>query len=331
MIDKSTIREILERISERSVLVIGDIIADEYIFGNTYRLSREAPIPIIRFQSSEIKPGGAGNVAMNIAAMGGRCTIVGITGTDSYSTELLNIFKRNSIDSGGVVRDDIQTIVKTRVLAGDINTSMQQIFRLDRGISENYSSKAYNFVKEYILENFRRYDAIAISDYGEGLFSDHFLRWLLKTTRGMKVIADSRFKFRLFKGCFALTPNINEISQIYGKYIQDSNELRAAALKLKRITRSRSILLKQGRNGLSILNENLKITTFPPFGNVEVADVTGAGDTVLAAFTLAVSAGIPVNKAAFFANIAGGMKVQKRGTVPVSKRDILRGMNGRKV
>ena len=331
MIEKAEVRDILSRIFKRRVLVIGDIIADEYIFGNTYRLSREAPIPIIRFQSSEIKPGGAGNVAMNIAAMGGECSIAGITGRDSYSSELLNIFKRSSINCEGVFRDEVQTIIKTRVLAGDINTSMQQIFRLDRGINGSYSRKAYRYIKDFILLNLQKYDAIAISDYGEGLFSEGFIRWLLRVTDGIKVIADSRFRFRLFKGCFALTPNINEISQIYGKFVKEEVDIRKAALKLKRLTKARNILLKQGRNGLSILSEDLKMTYYPPFGNVEVADVTGAGDTVLAAFTLAVSAGISVKRAALFANIAGGIKVQKRGTVPVSNRDILRGINGRKV
>ncbi len=331
MVDKKDILSILKKISGRRILVVGDIIADEYIFGNTYRLSREAPIPIIRFQSSEIKPGGAGNVAMNVAAMGGSVSIAGILGNDPYGRELLNIFKRNSVSTEMLCTNSLRTIIKTRVLAGDINTAMQQIFRLDRGISGGYPEDVYTFLKNRIKGQIRNFDAVVLSDYGEGLFSEEFIRWILKTASGMKVIADSRFSFKSYRKVTALTPNMNEISQIYGRYIQTDEELRKAALKLRKITGARYVLLKKGRNGIAILKENAKLTSFSAFGNTEVADVTGAGDTVLAAFSLAISAGIRPEKAACLANIAGGIKVQKRGTVPVNSTDILRAVNGKKV
>ncbi len=329
--EKSEIANILKRISGRKILVVGDIIADEYIFGNAYRLSREAPIPIIRFMNSEIRPGGAGNVAMNIASMGGSATLVGVVGKDIYAKTLLNIFEKSSIETGYILKEDTQTIIKTRVLAGDINTSLQQIFRLDRGIQNLYSSKIYERLKEIVAINIDKYDAICISDYGEGLFSNEFIRHLKRIIRGSKTVVDSRFNLLQFKNCMAMTPNINEISQIYGRYTRTQDEILSAAKKIKRNTGSRYILVKQGSKGLSVLKDNHKFISFPPFGNTEVTDVTGAGDTVLAAFSLALSADIPVEKAAMFANITGGIKVQKRGTVPVLAGDILRAINGKKI
>lgn len=331
MVDKKSIKSILKQINGKKILVIGDIIADEYIFGNTYRLSREAPIPIIRFLSSEIKPGGAGNVAMNISAMGGKVSLAGIIGRDTYGKSLLETFKKNSVSIELIYTTDIQTVTKTRVLAGDVNTATQQIFRMDKGINTEYPQSSYKFLKNRINEALNRFDAVVLSDYGEGLFSNEFIRWVLRTTRGMKVVADSRFNFKRFKKITALTPNINEISHIYGKYIKTDEELEKAAKKLIRLTGVKYILLKKGKNGISILNSNKGMSSFPPFGNTEVADVTGAGDTVLAAFSLAISAGIPPKMAAQFANIAGGLKVQKRGTVPVSRDEIYKAINGKKI
>lgn len=331
VIEKEEIRHILTRIRGKKILVIGDIIVDEYIFGNAYRLSREAPIPIIRFISSEIRPGGAGNVAMNIASMGGSATLIGVLGKDVYAKELLNIFAKAKIETGYILSDDAQTVTKTRVLAGDINTSPQQILRLDRGIQNSYRPRIYKRLEEIISVNIDKYDAICISDYGEGLFNDGLIRQIRRISKGVKVLVDSRFNFIKFRGCLALTPNINEISQIYGRYTKSREEIISAAKKIKKITGSRYILIKQGSSGLSLLKENQRLISFAPFGNTEVADVTGAGDTVLAAFSLALSANISVTKAAGFANITGGIKVQKRGTSPVVVDDIIKAINGKKI
>lgn len=331
MVDKKTIEWIIKKISGKKILVIGDIIADEYITGNTYRLSREAPIPIIRFQSSEIKPGGAGNVAMNIAALGGKATIAGVVGNDPYGEELKNTFNRNSISTEFLLVDNVQTIIKTRVLAGDRNTTMQQIFRLDRGINKSYSSEIFSKLRELINSNYKRFDAIVLSDYGEGLFTDNFIKWILRFSPYKKIIADSRFGFKKFKHITALTPNINEISHIYGKYVENMDELIKAMKKMKRLTSVKHILLKRGKDGISILSDNDRLISYPAFGNTEVADVTGAGDTALAAFSLALSSNISAERSAIFANIAGGIKVLKRGTVPVSKEEILRAINGKKI
>lgn len=331
VIEREEIRHILTRINGKKILIIGDIIADEYIFGNAYRLSREAPIPIIRFISSEIRPGGAGNVAMNIVSMGGSATLIGVLGKDIYAKELLNIFAKAKIETGYILSDDTQTVIKTRVMAGDVNTSLQQILRLDRGIQNIYQPRIYKRFQEIISANIDKYDAICISDYGEGLFDDGFIRWIRRISKRTKVFVDSRFNFIKFRGCLALTPNINEISQIYGRYTKSREEIISAAKKIKKITDSRYILIKQGSSGLSLLKENQRFISFAPFGNTEVADVTGAGDTVLAAFSLAMSANIPVTKAAGFANITGGIKVQKRGTSPVLVDDIIKAINGKKI
>ncbi|MCX7943647.1 MAG: bifunctional ADP-heptose synthase [Deltaproteobacteria bacterium] len=331
MVIKNVIQSILNHINGQKLLVIGDIIADEYIFGNTYRLSREAPIPIIRYKSSEVKPGGAGNVAMNIASLGGKVSLVGVIGIDSYGTELIKIFQSNSVSTDLILTANIQTVIKTRVLAGDINTAMQQIFRLDKGINNDYPPNIYMSIKENISKAINLFDTIVLSDYGEGLFTKDFIRWILKIASRKKVIVDSRFNFKSFKNITALTPNINEISQFYGRFVQTDRELEKATKRLKKHTNAKYILLKKGREGIAILGDNNKYLSYPAFGNIEVADVTGAGDTVLAAFALALSAGIQSEKAAQFANIAGGIKVQKRGTVPVSRDEIIRVINGKKI
>lgn len=331
MVEKNRIRDILKRISKKKILVIGDIIADEYIYGHTYRLSREAPIPIVRFQSSEIRPGGAGNVAVNISAMGGEAIVAGVVGDDAYAKEIINIFRRHSVSPDAVVINRGPSIIKTRVLAGDVNSSMQQIFRLDRGINCAYPQRLYRSLKEEIIRHLSRCDAVVLSDYGEGLFAEGFIKWVLKVIKNKPVIADSRFNIKRYKRITALTPNLNELSMFFGRFIQKDSDFEQALKRLKRFTGARYILLKRGRSGITVMGEDGSIESFSAFGNTEVADVTGAGDTVLAAFSLALASGIGVIEAARFANIAGGIKVQKRGTVPVSREDILRAVNGRKV
>ena len=320
--------KLLDAFAGRRVAVIGDLIADEFIFGRVTRVSREAPVLILQYDSTEILPGGAGNAANNAAALGARARLVGVLGRDHAGKRLLSGCK--GIDGKGIIRPSgYQTPVKTRILAGGVHSAKQQIVRIDRVVSTEYDQKTVSAFARSAMKTAADCDAILLSDYGTGLVTPALAAALSKQAaartrrRPVPIVLDSRYNLLRYRGLTACTPNESEVEQLLDVRIGDNNRVleRAGRALLKR-TRMQAVLITRGSRGMALFEPGRPTVHIPIFGSDEVTDVTGAGDTVIAAMTLAIAAGGSFYEAAHLANYAGGLVVMKRGTATVSPAEL---------
>ena len=320
---------LIDGFSSRRVLVVGDIIADEFIYGEVARVSREAPVLILKYDATQMVAGGAGNAANNVAALGGRARLVGVVGADPEGRRLLSSFHRG-VDRASVVRArGYRTPVKTRILAGGVHSTKQQIVRIDREAGWPLSgavSRAFAAKLRPVLE---ACDAVLLSDYGSGLvtpaLADVVRRGLERRTRRrpVPVLVDSRYRLLDYRGFTTCTPNESEVEQLVGIRVNDdADALEQAGRLLRRRTRMGAVLVTRGGRGMALFEPRQTTVHIPIFGSDEVADVTGAGDTVIATFGLALAAGASFYEAARLANYAGGLVVMKRGTATVSAAEL---------
>jgi rfaE bifunctional protein kinase chain/domain len=321
---------LIRSFSGKKVVIVGDMVADEFVYGRTNRLSREAPVPIVMYEYSRILLGGAANVVNNVLAMGGNAVPVGVVGYDDSGRQVAALFNQAGADSSFLVRDRTRpTVTKTRILAGDMSTVTQQMLRLDRGNHGDLHGKLRKGVLDAFEAAVRGADCVIFSDYGEGVLCDHVRDEMLTHVRkkGLVVTADSRFKIHAYSRVHAVTPNLPEISQFAKRRIETEVDIAAAAASLQRKTGCRGVLVKRGSKGMAVYRRNRDMVVIPPYGSMEVADVTGAGDTVIAAFSLSLCCGADMADAARVANLAGGIKVTKRGTATVSSSELLRSID----
>lgn len=321
---------LIDGFSSRRVLVVGDLIADEFIYGEVSRVSREAPVLILKYDTTAIVAGGAGNAANNVAALGGRAILAGMSGTDPQGRRLLASFDRG-VNRQLVVRArQYLTPVKTRILAGGIHSAKQQVVRIDRETSWPVSEAVSRAFAAKLKPALGECDAVLLSDYGSGLITPALAaaiqRGLARRTRRRRVpvLVDSRFRLLDYRGLTTCTPNESEVEQVLGIRIDDDLEAleRAGRLLLRR-TATEALLITRGSRGMALFQRRQATIHIPIFGSDEVADVTGAGDTVNATFGLALAAGASFYEAARLANYAGGIVVMKRGTATVSARELI--------
>ena len=323
--------DLLDAFSTLRVAVVGDLIADEFIYGRVSRVSREAPVLILQYGSTEILPGGAGNAASNIAALGGRAHLVAFVGKDEAGKRLRGGLRH--VDTKGLLRPSgYCTPVKTRILAGGVHTTKQQIVRIDRVVSADYDAKSRAALARAALDAASECDAILMSDYGTGLVTPELAAALAKKVaadrRRVPILIDSRYDLLRYRGLTASTPNESEVEQVLGVKIGDDlRVLEGAGRALLKRTRMSAVLITRGSRGMALFEAGQPAIHLPIYGSDEVADVTGAGDTVIATVTLAIAAGATFHEAARLANYAGGLVVMKRGTATVS-RDELRAVMG---
>ena len=318
----------------RRVVVLGDIIADEYLFGSTHRISREAPVLILKHRNRELRLGGGGNAANNIRDLGGEVRIIGILGEDASGEEVLELSRSRGIDTTGVLQlPDMDTTVKTRVLAGQSNTTMQQVIRIDRDWEGKLSSKVTAHLIDRLNDMAKEADAVLISDYGLGVVHSKVVEAVNALARdraardgGLPVVVDSRFGLRGFRGITAATPNEAEMREVIGQVgkedLEDETLYREVAAVRKR-QEFGGLLLTRGKNGMVLFEGENPPQSLRVFGGDDVADVTGAGDTVIGIFSLSLAAGAGMWESAQLANIAGGLVVMKRGTATVTRRELL--------
>lgn len=305
--------------------LLGDLVVDEFIHGEIARVSREAPVLILEYQSSLYAPGGGANAAANLRALGARVRVFGRVGRDEPGRRLLELFEAHRIDRTGIVRDPAyQTPVKTRILAGGAHTSKQQIVRVDRGVTGQPLSRSVGAeILARLRRPARRLRALLVADYGFGAASPAMCAAVKR--RPPIVTLDSRFRVLAFRGITAATPNVAEVEQALGRRIRDDDPagLARAGEQLRRTLGAAAAVITRGSRGMSLFERGTRPLHIPAFGGDEVADVTGAGDTVISAFTLALAAGGTFPQATYLANIAGGLVVMKRGTATVSGEEIL--------
>jgi rfaE bifunctional protein kinase chain/domain len=320
---------LIDGFSNRRILVVGDLIADEFIYGQVTRISREAPVLILKYDATEVVPGGAGNAANNVASLGGSVRVVGAVGDDAEGRRLLSSFHPN-VERTRVARvSDYRTPVKTRILAGGVHSAKQQVVRIDRESGWPVSAAIAARVASSALAALGECDAVLLSDYGSGLVAPavavaiHRALSARGRRRPVPVLVDSRYALLGYRRLTACAPNEAELEQALGVRINDDPEVleRSGREVLKR-TGMQAVLVTRGSRGMALFQPRRETVHIPIFGTDEIADVTGAGDTVMAALVLALAAGASFYEAAKLANYAGGLVVMKRGTATVSAGEI---------
>ncbi len=321
--------ELIEGAVQRQVAVIGDVIADEFIAGQPSRVSREAPVLILRHDGTRVLPGGAGNAAANVAALGGQVRLVGLVGTGAMDRQLVRSLPKGVGRSGLVRVPGHHVPVKTRVLAGGLHSTQQQIVRIDREQSIPTDAAMKSAFDRAVRQALAGCDAVLISDYGSGLVTPPLVATIKrilarsKRRRPVPVVLDSRFDLLRYRGLTACTPNEAEVEQALGLTIgDDAAQLERAGRTLLRRLRPKGLVLTRGSRGMAVFVPGQRTAHIPVFGTDEVADVTGAGDTVIATITLALAAGASLYEAARLANYGGGLVVMKRGTATVSSDEL---------
>jgi len=326
---KERLLALVDGFSNKRVLVVGDIVADEFIYGEVARVSREAPVLILKYDATEMLAGGAGNAVNNVAALGGRARIAGVVGADAEGARLLRAFQRG-VDRSRVLRvRDYRTPVKTRILAGGVHSAKQQLVRIDRETDWPVTAAAGRALAKAVLPAVDDCDGVILSDYGSGLVTPALAEAIRRRVarrsrrRAVPVLLDSRYRLTDYRNLTTCTPNESEVEQVLGVRIDDDGEaLERAGRQLLRKTRMQSVLITRGSRGMALFEPKQPTSHVPIFGSDEIADVTGAGDTVIATFGLALAAGASFYEAARLANYAGGLVVMKRGTATVSAREL---------
>jgi rfaE bifunctional protein kinase chain/domain len=311
----------------RRVLVLADLVADEFVYGRVERISREAPVLILKHDATDVRLGGGANAVHNIRTLGGTPLPFGVLGRDPHGRRLRGLMREKGIEARGVLDEaGYATPVKSRLLAGRLHSTKQQVVRLDRYAPLAARSPARRRVAR-ALRSFRgRADGVLVSDYGCGLLDAALVRAAvaLARRRRIPVTVDSRFALLRFRGMTAVTPNEPEVEEALGVTIgHDRRRLEAAGRTLLGRLGCEAVLVTRGSDGMALFEPGRRPLHIPIHGTDEVADVTGAGDTVIATFTLALAAGGTPAEAARLANYAGGIVVMKHATATVTAEELL--------
>lgn len=322
------LRRIVESFPDVSVLVMADLIADEFLTGEIVRVSREAPVLILKHRERAFVPGGGANAVMNLAALGVTALPVGLVGDDEAGRALLASFRAHKISISGITRlKGHTTTTKTRILAYSSHSSRQQVLRIDR--EADLLPDGHHALAE-LVTSAREYapaaDAVLLSDYGYGAVSPRLFDAVRArgALSGIPVTLDSRYRILEYEGVCAATPNESEVEEALRMRIGDNRErLFASGAELVRRMKLEALVITRGSDGMAAFERRTKPLEIPIHGDSQVVDVTGAGDTVIAVFTAALAAGADAARAARLANYAGGIVVMKRGTATVSRAELL--------
>ncbi len=321
------LKKIVESFPNITLTVLGDLVADEFVFGEISRVSREAPVLILKHRERSVVPGGGANAANNLADLGVNVLPVGILGDDEPGRLLLKYFRHKRIPVSGVLKDkNFTTVTKTRILAGMAHTARQQVVRVDREPQDppnpHVTRELYLAARNYAHAS----DALLVSDYGYGSATPALVGALREKGKlqSLPIILDSRFRMLEYSDITSATPNEPEVEDALGMRIgHDWNKVVNAGQQLMRRMKLQSLVITRGRDGMIAFDGQHKPVDIPIFGSDQVADVTGAGDTVIAAYTAAMAAGATTEEAAQIANYAGGIVVMKRGTATATQKELL--------
>ena len=317
-IKKSSLKKIVGGFKGKKILVVGDLMIDEYIWGNVSRISPEAPIPVVEVSREELKPGGAANVIINLIAMGAKVYCAGVVGADANAHKLEKYFKEHKVDYSAVVEDAKRpTTIKTRVIAHN-----QQVVRIDKekklAISPDIREKMLEKLKPVI----KKMDGIILSDYNKGMMTKEIVDGVMKAAAGKIVAVDPKPQnMELFKNATLITPNKKEASGATGIEIETEKDILNAGNKLKKELNIKAVLITRGEDGMSLF-EDSGVSHVPTVAR-EVFDVTGAGDTVISVATLALCAGADFKQAAVLSNVAAGISVAEVGVYAVKADELI--------
>lgn len=326
-VDLLALAEFVEQFSAKTIVLAGDFVADEFQFGEISRVSREAPVLILRHRETHLVPGGGANAANNLAALGARVLPVTAVGDDAAGDALVAHFKEKRVNVSGILRvKGRPTPTKTRFLAGWAHTVGQQVLRVDREPHGALPPAVGKRIERLLHAKLRSADALAVSDYGFGVATPELIRGVTSRKKALPVTLDARYSMAAYakSGITSATPNEGELEALHHTSIgQDVEELARCGRATLSAMKLSSLLVTRGRDGMALFELGGQLVRIPIHGSNQAVDVTGAGDTVLAAYTLALASGAAPLEAAHIANIAGGLVVMKRGTATVSREELL--------
>jgi rfaE bifunctional protein kinase chain/domain len=332
-VDLVALAECVEQFSSKTIVLFGDFVADEFQYGEISRVSREAPVLILKHRETQLVPGGGANAANNLASLGAKVLPVTVVGDDPAGDALTNYFRRKRVDVSGIHRaKGWSTPTKTRFLAGWAHTISQQVLRVDTEPKSVLRDSIREKLRKSLSAKLGRAHALAVSDYGFGVATPQLVQNASAKRRGtIHVTLDARYEMHRYAkaGITGATPNEAELeAQHHTSIGQNIGELTRAGRETIATMRLQSLLVTRGRHGAALLEARDRLTLIPVHGSNQAVDVTGAGDTVLAAYTLSLACGASALEAAHIANIAGGLVVMKRGTATVSREELLEAIRG---
>ncbi|MBK7104032.1 MAG: D-glycero-beta-D-manno-heptose-7-phosphate kinase [Ignavibacteriae bacterium] len=320
MISLTRLEQIEENLGNHKIAIIGDMMLDGYFWGDVSRVSPEAPVPVVEIENEFFRFGGAANVAININKLGGISLPIGIIGDDSDGETFLKLMEKEKINNSGIFKDSERpTTTKTRVIAGK-----QHVVRIDRE-SKNYLSKIFEQkILDFLDQNINSISAIILQDYNKGVLSEVLIEQIIKLAneKNKIITVDPKFiNFSKFKNVTLFKPNRKETEDVLGIRINSDKDISSAGKKLLEILNAKYILITLGEKGIALFEEGkdeIRISTKAK----KVADVSGAGDTVISTLTLALASGASINEAAYIANFAAGIVCEEVGIVPIEKEKL---------
>jgi rfaE bifunctional protein kinase chain/domain len=324
MADARKLLELIDRIADVNVVLYGDLVLDRFILGTPKRVSREAPVIILRYEGERNVPGGGANALANLAALGTRVAAVAAVGDDDSGRALIAALNERGVDTGSIIAvPGYRTPTKIRILGGGPSSLKHQVARYDIEAELPSTGAWRDRVREALESALVNAAAIAISDYGYGGVVPEYLSGLPSSAAGGAWIClDSRYRIGRFPGVDGATPNLQELEHYCGRRLDSDTEVADAAEELRRDLGARFVLATRGNHGMTLVAHGRPTHHIPVYGTDEVADVTGAGDTVLAVLTASLAAGAEPIDAARLANIAAGLVVMKLGTAAVAPEEL---------
>ncbi len=314
--------EVFKNFESKKIVVVGDLMLDRYIWGSVDRISPEAPVPVIEVEGEESKLGGAGNVANNVKSLGAFPLLIGVVGDDREGEILFDIMKREGFNTAGIIVDSSRpTTVKTRVIAHN-----QHVVRIDRESKEPISYTIQERIKEIILQSVHEINAIIIEDYNKGLIVRNLIYDLIDIANRYNIIitVDPKFdNFFEFKNATLFKPNKKELEEALGYKLNSEDKIIEAGKAVLERLKCQYLLLTRGEKGMTLFSKNGEIKHIPTKAK-KVADVSGAGDTVISTVTVALASGADIIESAALANYAAGIVVEEVGVVPVNKERLFK-------
>lgn len=317
--------QLIDKLQNKKIMVIGDMVADVYLEGKISRISREAPVLILEHSGETVVPGGAANAVHNAATLGGQVYAVGITGNDNAGQQLTQVLSSKNVNTQGFIVDAVRpTITKTRVMAGGQATVRQQVVRIDRESKDPLTAEVEQLLLDYINDNIRRMDAVVISDYGSFTVSPTVRKTVIEACNrvGIPSMVDSRYNVMDYKGIKLVKQNESEAANALGYKSLNQNSLIKVGQAMLEQLASEAVLITQGPEGMTLFERSGAISHIPVSNKSEVYDVTGAGDTVVVTMMLALAAGASYHDAACLANFAAGVVVRKPGTATATPAEL---------
>lgn len=316
---------IVRRFPQPKVVVVGDAIADRFLYGSIARVSREAPVFILRHEQTQTIPGGAANCAVNLAALGAHVSLIAACGDDEAGRELRAKLEHANVDSKGLIgSSELKTTTKVRILAGQVHSTRQQVIRIDYEDAPLSDGNLRQSLNKALEKAASEADAVIISDYNYGVVDESVLNVLrnVSAKRRIPVLVDSRFRLASFGGFTSATPNEDEVENLLGEKIESAPQLEKSGEALRQKLNYKALLVTRGSQGMMLFEDGVGPLHIKAVGAESPVDVTGAGDTVIATFALSLSCDSSFSDAARLANYAGGLVVMKRGTASITSAEL---------